>query len=127
MRVAYNPTDANSLAVIHANSGQITILDVRSPGLAVAELKGHSSSVNGIAWCGGEQENAMLASVGDDAQVYMWDLNRPSESSRQTLPRTVGLPNAACSLQAEANSVVWGGGRGYLAVGMGRTVRCLRV
>jgi WD repeat-containing protein 68 len=166
LRVAYNPVDANSLAIIHQDSSVITILDVRSPGLALAELRGHKAAVNGFAWAGASpahssspsqqdpysphghqhttssgsggsaagQENSMLASVGDDGQVLMWDLNNPNEGtsagsvSRQSaLPRQFGLPNAACSMPQEVNSIAWGGGRQYMAVGMGRTVRVLRL
>lgn len=133
LRLAYNPNDPNSVAVIHADSPQITILDVRSPGIAVAELQSHSASVNGIAWCGGstaEYDNGMLASVGDDGQVMLWDMLRPNAQTqaKQTLPRPIGLPNAVYTAPSEINAVAWGGGREYLAVAMGNgAVRCLRV
>jgi len=182
LRLAFNPNDANSVAVIHADCPIITILDVRSPGIAVAELVSHTSAVNGIAWCGSsngsssgnglssaaspngygadyggteaQQGNSLLASVSDDCQVLLWDLARPNtnasnqsdhsgssaagggggnnSSSRNSknphaLPRTIGLPNAAYTASSEINAVAWGGGREYLAIGMGNTIRCVRL
>lgn len=167
LRVAYNPTDAYTLAVIHQDSSVVTVLDVRSPGLALAELRGHKGAVNGFAWAGSAssgssspsqpnhdpyspyayggssnsgqvqqqgQENSRITSVGDDGQVLMWDLNNPNEGSspgavrnQSALPRQYSLPNGSCGLQSEVNSVAWGGGRQYMAVGIGRTVRLLKL
>lgn len=149
LRLAFNPTDPNTLAVIHADNNLISILDVRSPGLPLAELHSHAGPVNGIAWCGtsgtvgtsanghaGDHTdggNAMLASVSDDHQVLLWDLLRPNpqgESGQrkpQPMPRPIGLPNAAYNAPRQIDSVAWGAGRDYLAITMGNTVRCLRV
>lgn len=148
LRLAFNPTDPNTLAVVHADNPVISILDVRSPGLPLAELHSHTGPVNGIAWCGsstsssssngfnGEYQdsgNAMLASISDDQQVLLWDLMRPNpqgESGQrkpQPLPRPIGLPNAAYNAPRQLDSVAWGSGREYLAVTMEKTVRCLRV
>lgn len=149
LRLAFNPTDPNTLAVIHADNNLISILDVRSPGLPLAELYSHAGPVNGMAWCGTsgsvgtsqnghssdylEGGNAMLAAVSDDHQVLLWDLLRPNpqgESGQrkpQPMPRPIGLPNAAYNAPRQIDSVAWGAGREYLAITMGNTVRCLRV
>lgn len=150
LRLAFNPSDPNTLAVVHADNPSISILDVRSPGLPLAELHSHTGPVNGIAWCGSSGSgsnsssngyngdyadggNAMLASISDDQQVLLWDLMRPNpqgESGQrkpQPLPRPIGLPNAAYNAPKQLDSVAWGAGREYLAVTMGDTVRCLRV
>lgn len=144
LRLAFNPTDPNSVAVIHADSPVVTILDVRSPGLAVAELRSHASAVNGIAWQGGlsgsgspvngyadyaETGSALLASVSDDCQVLLWDLHHPNTQAgaKQALPRQYGLANSASSAPAPIDNVVWGSGREYIGIAMGNTVRCMRV
>jgi WD repeat-containing protein 68 len=147
LRLAFNPTDPNTLAVIHADNHIISILDVRSPGLPLAELHSHTAAVNGIAWCGStvsntsngisneyqDNGNAMLASISDDHQVLLWDLLRPNPQGEpgqrkpQPLPRPIGLPNAAYNAPRQIDSVAWGAGREYLAITMGNVVRCLRV
>ncbi|KAL7006829.1 hypothetical protein EMMF5_003715 [Cystobasidiomycetes sp. EMM_F5] len=143
LRLAFNPNDANTMAVLHADSPIITVLDVRSPGLAIAELRSHSAAVNGIAWQGSSASSnssngyhdypdtgsAMLASVGDDSQVLLWNTIQPNSENRQkqTLPRTFSLPNSAATMPFAVDSVAWGGGRDYLAIAMGDTVRCMRL
>ncbi|KAK9900624.1 WD40 repeat-like protein [Cystobasidium minutum MCA 4210] len=119
LRLAFNPTDPNTLAVVHADNPSISILDVRSPGLPLAELHSHTAPVNGIAWCGssvgsgntntstngysnnGEYTdgsgagNAMLASISDDHQVLLWDLMRPNpqgEAGGQRKPQPLPRP-----------------------------------
>lgn len=48
------------------------ILDVRQPGTALLELRGHSAALNSIEWS--PSRRGMLASGGDDSQVLVWDL-----------------------------------------------------
>lgn len=50
----------------------IRILDVRQPGQALLELRGHNASVNAIEWS--PTRRGMLASGGDDSLVLVWDL-----------------------------------------------------
>lgn len=112
-----------------------------------APSTGNPYSNNGGGEYGERGANALLASVSDDGQVLLWDLARPnysapygdpssgssstSSSSRSknphALPKTIGLPNGAYSAASEINAVAWGGGRDYLALGMGNTVRCVRL
>lgn len=53
LRLAFSPTSPTYLSVVHADSGDVQILDTRSPGTPAFEVKGHQSAVNGMAW-GGE-------------------------------------------------------------------------
>lgn len=57
LRLAFSPTSPNYLAVVHADSPNVQILDTRSPGTAAFEVRGHKGPVNGIAW-GGETMSA---------------------------------------------------------------------
>lgn len=58
MRIAFDPSDAHYLASFHSNSGDVQVLDMRSPGMPVVELKGHGKiggRVGAIGW--GESQN----------------------------------------------------------------------
>lgn len=50
----------------------IRILDVRQPGQALLELRGHRAAVNAVEWS--PSRRGLLASGADDALVLVWDL-----------------------------------------------------
>lgn len=52
LRLAFSPTSPTYLSVVHADSGDVQILDTRSPGTPAFEIKGHKGAVNGMAWGG---------------------------------------------------------------------------
>jgi WD repeat-containing protein 68 len=109
LRLAASPHDSHLLATFAADSNLIRILDVRQPGQALLELRGHAASVNAIEWS--PSRRGMLASGGDDSLVLVWDLLHSNngavvpnggESSlppppTQSVPATnaAGQPNAA--------------------------------
>lgn len=72
LRLAASPHDSHLLATFAADSSLIRILDVRQPGQALLELRGHSAPVNSIEWS--PSRRGMLASGGDDSLVLIWDL-----------------------------------------------------
>jgi WD repeat-containing protein 68 len=61
LRLAFNPTDANTLAIIHQDVNEVLVLDIRSPGVPVAELRAHKAAVNSVAWSG---DGHLLGSCG---------------------------------------------------------------
>ncbi|KHN95440.1 WD domain containing protein [Metarhizium album ARSEF 1941] len=78
LRLATSPHDTHLLATFAQDSSTIRILDVRQPGQALLELKGHSGPVNCVEWS--PLRRGTLASGGDDCQVLVWDLMNSSSS-----------------------------------------------
>lgn len=79
LRLATSPHDANLLATFASDSNIIRILDVRQPGQALLELRGHGGSVNCVEWS--PLRRGTLASGADDCQVLLWDLMGSNPSS----------------------------------------------
>ena len=67
-----SPHDAHLLATFSQDSNSIRILDVRQPGQALLELRGHTAAINCIEWS--PSRRGTLASGGDDSLVLIWDL-----------------------------------------------------
>ncbi|KAJ3277585.1 ddb1 and cul4 associated factor 7, partial [Blyttiomyces sp. JEL0837] len=61
LRLAWNKQDPNYIATFQMASSSVLILDVRVPAVPVAELQGHASSVNALAWA--PQSSAYICSV----------------------------------------------------------------
>lgn len=82
LRIAFNPWDANYLATFHLDSDTVQILDVRAPGSAILELRGHTASVNAVAWGppgsgnsgGATSSKGMVCTAADDCQCLVYDL-----------------------------------------------------
>jgi WD repeat-containing protein 68 len=74
-----SPHDAHLLATFAQDSSIIRILDVRQPGQALLELRGHAAPVNSIEWS--PSRRGMLASGADDSLVLLWDLLSSQSSS----------------------------------------------
>ncbi|KAG2015911.1 WD-repeat-containing protein [Coprinopsis cinerea AmutBmut pab1-1] len=86
LRIAFNPADSNYMSTFHMDGNEIQILDMRSPGQPVMELRGHAASVNGLAW--GAGEHPLLATCADDCQVLLWDLSNYTQGPAS--PRSAG-------------------------------------
>ncbi|KAF2273737.1 WD40 repeat-like protein [Westerdykella ornata] len=79
LRLAASPHDSHLLATFAADSSLIRVLDVRQPGQALLELRGHSAAVNSIEW--NPSRRGMLASGADDHLVLIWDLLHAENSA----------------------------------------------
>ncbi|KAL2018726.1 hypothetical protein VTK56DRAFT_432 [Thermocarpiscus australiensis] len=79
LRLATSPHDHHLLATFAQDSSVIRILDVRQPGQALLELRGHAGPVNCVEWS--PLRRGTLASGADDCQVLLWDLLAQSSSS----------------------------------------------
>ncbi|ORY66979.1 WD40-repeat-containing domain protein [Pseudomassariella vexata] len=128
MRLAASPHDAHLLATFAQDSNVVRILDVRQPGQALLELRGHSAAVSSIEWS--PNKRGTLASGGDDSQVLIWDLTNPPMSSpspaANTGPDKHLTPVAAWQCDYEVHNLSWTTANGdageWLGVGGGRGI-----
>lgn len=103
LRIAASPHDAHLLATFSQDSNIIRVLDVRQPGQALLELKGHAASVNCIDWS--HTQRGVLASGADDCCVLLWDL---MGSTGGNLPTPGGSASGGLgSTQERGPSAVW--------------------
>jgi WD repeat-containing protein 68 len=72
LRLATSPHETHLLATFAQDSSIIRILDVRQPGQALLELRGHGGALNCVDWS--PTRRGTLASGADDCQVLIWDL-----------------------------------------------------
>ncbi|KAF7375975.1 WD repeat protein [Mycena sanguinolenta] len=86
LRIAFNPSDSNYMSTFHMDGSDIQILDMRSPGSPVMELRGHHAAINALGW--GSAEHPLLATAGDDCQLLLWDLANYTQSASS--PRSAG-------------------------------------
>ncbi|CAG8660874.1 7125_t:CDS:2, partial [Scutellospora calospora] len=73
LRLCFNKMEPSYLATFHMDSPDVQILDIRVPGVPVAELRGHSATVNCVSWA--PNNHGILCSGGDDSQVLVWNIN----------------------------------------------------
>lgn len=137
LRLAASPHDSHLLATFASDNNLIRILDVRQPGTALLELRGHQANLNTIEW--NPNRRGMLASGADDSLVLVWDLlNAQSQtavptanangSSTQAEVQGKG-PLASWRCEYEVANVSWapqsmltGQGGDWLGVSAGRGV-----
>jgi WD repeat-containing protein 68 len=115
-----SPHDAHLLATFSQDSNLIRILDVRQPGQALLELRGHAASINCIEWS--PTRRGMLASGGDDSMVLVWDLLNQNSA---TFGATIGANGSQPGQPALGSGAGTGPGAGT-DIGRGPTAswRC---
>jgi len=142
LRIAFNPADANYMATFHIDSCDIQILDMRSPGQPVMELKAHKAAVNALGW--GSADNPLLATAADDCQLLLWDLaqaQRPSSSAPASKKPRTADPVFAYTAPSEISNLCWSpqiagmtmatghstAPGEWIAIAMGRSIKTLKV
>ena len=110
LRLAASPHDTHLLATFSQDSNVIRILDVRQPGQALLELRGHGASINCIEWS--PSRRGTLASGADDSLVLIWDLlsqNTPLPPPMNGAPTPDNVRGPATSWQCdyEVGNVSW--------------------
>ncbi len=118
LRLSWNKQDSNYLATFGMDSKAVIVLDIRVPGLPVAELKAHTSSVNAIAWA--PHSSCHICSAGDDCQALIWDLS--------SIPNTSIEPILSYKAKAEINQLQWSAEHmDWIAIAVDSTLQILRV
>ncbi|PGH10302.1 WD repeat-containing protein 68 [Blastomyces parvus] len=119
LRIAASPHDAHLLGTFSQDSNIIRILDVRQPGQALLELKGHGGPINCIEWS--PTRRGTIASGADDCLVLVWDLINqsnaaafppapppPNHTGSSNGPATVERgPAAAWQCDYEVSNISW--------------------
>ncbi|EIT75311.1 WD40-repeat-containing domain protein [Aspergillus flavus] len=103
LRIAASPHDAHLLATFSQDSNIVRVLDVRQPGQALLELKGHGSSINCVEWS--PNRRGLLASGADDCCVLLWDLM--NQHNAASVPPPVHTPGAPSATQERGPAAAW--------------------
>lgn len=137
LRLATSPHDTHLLATFAQDSSIIRILDVRQPGQALLELRGHGGAVNSVEWA--PTRRGLLASGGDDSQVLLWDLMNSTPATGPSPNGSGGTekhltPVAGWNCDYEVGNLGWapalqnnGGAGDWLGVSGGRGVWGVKV
>ncbi|THV06803.1 WD40 repeat-like protein [Dendrothele bispora CBS 962.96] len=154
LRIAFNPSDSNYMSTFHMDGNEIQILDMRSPGQPVMELKAHHAQINALGW--GTADHPLLATAGDDCQVLLWDLANftangtsphPGAGSRLNSPRpdvkkkVISEPVMAYTASSHVSNLAWSplipgftmsashttATGEWLAIASGRSIKALKV
>ncbi|KAL3473453.1 WD40-repeat-containing domain protein [Aspergillus californicus] len=103
LRISASPHDAHLLATFSQDSSIVRVLDVRQPGQALLELKGHSASLNSVEWS--PNRRGVLASGADDCLVLLWDLINQQNST--PIPPAVHTPGAPSTTTERGPAAAW--------------------
>ena len=90
--------DPNVIATFTVDSKRAIILDIRMPSTPVAQLGGHTASINASAWA--PHSPCHICTAGDDNQALIWDL-----AQMHTMP--VEDPILAYQADGEINNLQW--------------------
>ncbi|KAI5451428.1 hypothetical protein NCC49_001734 [Naganishia albida] len=77
-RISFSQKEQHYLAIFGFGDTSASILDMRNPGVPVAELVGHQKGLSGVGWgCESRASHGgggWVATCGDDSQVLLYDL-----------------------------------------------------
>jgi WD repeat-containing protein 68 len=118
LRLCWNRQDDYYLSTISMDSNKVIILDIRVPSLPAAELTGHSSCINSLAWA--PHSSCHLATAGDDSSALIWDLS--------SMPKPIEDPILAYNAEAEVNQLQWSLGQpDWISIAFASKMQILRV
>lgn len=105
LRIAASPHDSHLLATFCQDSNIVRVLDVRQPGQALLELKGHGSSINSVEWC--PNRRGVLASGADDCLVLLWDLINQHNAAPLTATPHIHNPGITTTTSERGPAAAW--------------------
>jgi DDB1- and CUL4-associated factor 7 len=118
LRLCWNKQDHNYIATFLMDQPKVVILDIRSPSVPVAELKGHNACVNSIAWA--PHSSCHICTAADDSQALIWDLAQ--------MPKPIEDPILAYSAEAPVNSLQWSSSQpDWVSIAYDKKLQILRV
>jgi len=118
LRLCWNKQDDYYLATISMDSSKAIILDIRVPSLPAAELQGHSTCINALAWA--PHSSCHIATAGDDSQALIWDLS--------SMPKPIEDPILAYNAEAEINQLQWSSAQpDWIGIAYSSKMQILRV
>uniref|UniRef100_A0A453PAF6 Uncharacterized protein n=1 Tax=Aegilops tauschii subsp. strangulata TaxID=200361 RepID=A0A453PAF6_AEGTS len=122
LRLAWNRYDLRYMAALLMDSNAVVVLDIRAPGVPVAELHRHGGCVNAVAWA--PQAARHLCSAGDDGQALIWEL---PEAPAAVPPEGID-PVLVYDAGAEINQLQWVAGHpDWMGISIENKVQLLRV
>lgn len=130
VRAAWNKQDPHYIAVVQLDSPKIAILDTRNSGNAVAELIGHTGSVNAACWA--PHSSGHICTAADDSRTFVWDMTqvRQSQLVQQDMTNCYRIhePILCYNAPSEINQLAWSSVQtDWIAIASGDVVECLRV
>lgn len=69
LRIAFNPADNNYMSTFSMDGSDVQILDMRSPGSPVMELRAHRAPINAFGWS--STDSPLLATAGTSPSVIL--------------------------------------------------------
>jgi len=100
-----SPHDAHLLATFSQDSNSIRVLDVRQPGQALLELRGHAAAINCLEWS--PSRRGTLASGGDDSLVLIWDLLNQGNASALGVNGNPQAPPTSTPVNSQGPAASW--------------------
>ena len=118
LRVAWNKQDPNFMATFMMDSHKVLILDVRVPGVPVADLVGHAAPINSFAWA--PHSSCHICTAGDDGRALVWDISQ--------MKATMQEPILEYKADSEVNYLVWSAAQSdWVSLAYDGKVQALRV
>lgn len=68
LRIAFNPADNNYMSTFSMDGSDVQILDMRSPGSPVMELRAHRAPINSFGWS--STDSPLLATAGTSCSLH---------------------------------------------------------
>ncbi|PAN07606.1 hypothetical protein PAHAL_1G348800 [Panicum hallii] len=128
LRLAWNRFDLRYMAALLMDSNAVVVLDIRAPGVPVAELHRHRACANAVAWA--PQASRHLCSAGDDGQALIWELpeTAPAPAPAAAVPAEGIDPVLVYDAGAEINQLQWAAAHpDWMAIAFENKVQLLRV